>query len=139
MNNYLIISRENYNLVEFLNSILKESGLEQRIELRIIDTAEKIGVMVSIPSIFNPTVKPFELEIVEEFKTANLPVTKLLESINYDLADLLKTIRPDIIKLSRINSAFDYTESIIRSTNVEQIDISINETYNRHDSKNNRA
>lgn len=120
------ITRSNYQLIEEMNGLLKEAGILNRFTLEIVDTNEKIGVIVYVPSLLNPTKNPFPVEIVENFKLGGFSISQLIESINRDIEDLMKTIKPDILKILRIANAFDYKpEPFVKLDNKKIINVRI--------------
>lgn len=120
------ITRSNYQLIEEMNGLLKEAGILNRFTLEIVDTNEKIGVIVYVPSLLNPTKNPFPVEIVENFKLGGFSISQLIESINRDIEDLMKTIKPDILKILRIANAFEYKpEPFVKLDNKKIINVRI--------------
>ena len=120
------ITRSNYQLIEEMNGLLKEAGILNRFTLEIVDTNEEIGVIVYVPSLLNPTKNPFPVEIVENFKLGGFSISQLIESINRDIEDLMKTIKPDILKILRIANAFDYKpEPFVKLDNKKIINVRI--------------
>lgn len=130
-----IIERNNYEIMEQLNDLLRRSGVKKRITLKVIDDENEFGVMVSIPSIFNPDIEPYEVPILENFKENELTLLQTIESINVDIKDLLKTIKPDIVRLTRIKESFDYVPSPFKdldNTRMINVNVLINEIFDRH-------
>jgi hypothetical protein len=120
------ITRSNYQLIEEMNGLLKEAGILNRFTLEIVDTNEEIGVIVYVPSLLNPTKNPFPVEIVENFKLGGFSISQLIESINRDIEDLMKTIKPDILKILRIANAFEYKpEPFVKLDNKKIINVRI--------------
>ena len=120
------ITRSNYQLIEEMNGLLKDAGILNRFTLEIVDTNEEIGVIVYVPSLLNPTKKPFPVEIVENFKLGGFSISQLIESINRDIEDLMKTIKPDILKILRIANAFEYKpEPFVKLDNKKIINVRI--------------
>lgn len=130
-----IIERNNYEIMEQLNDLLRRSGVKKRITLKVIDDENEFGVVVSIPSIFNPDIEPYEVPILENFKESELTLLQTIESINVDIKDLLKTIKPDIVRLTRIKESFDYVPSPFKdldNTRMINVNVLINEIFDRH-------
>lgn len=120
------ITRSNYQLIEEMNGLLKEAGILNRFTLEIVDTNEEIGVIVYVPSLLNPTKNPFPVEIIENFKLGGFSISQLIESINRDIEDLMKTIKPDILKILRIANAFEYKpEPFVKLDNKKIINVRI--------------
>ena len=135
MNSFNFISRSNYDDIDQLNELLKKAGVVKRITIKIVDNIDEFGVIVAIPSIFNPDIEPYEVKILEEYRDSPYTILQLVESINYDVADLLKVIKPDFVRLTRIKQSFDYVPSPFwdeDNTRILNINIEIHENYDRH-------
>lgn len=130
MNN-LIISRNNYEKIDYLNSLLKDAKIDKKITMKIIDTTEEFGVKISIPSIMHPEWTPYEVDIIERFKEVNLSILQLIDSINNDIEDLFRAITPDFIRLTRIRQAFNYSKHDSDLDNSLIINFNLNENYYR--------
>ena len=126
MNMSRLISNENIKLIEKLNSLLEEAGNKWFITIKEVDTSEVVGIILTIPSIFDEDKDKFELPILEKIKTSNLSITQLIDSINYDLMEVLLKIEPDFNKLTRIKKAFTYNYRLDKYNNTEKFNIIIN-------------
>ena len=130
-----IISKQNIETIVKLNDLLANSECKSRIAIEEIDTVDKCGVIIYIPSIFNENLNPFKVKIIEDIKTSKLSLTKIIDSINYDIAEVLTEIKPDFIKLTRIKKSFDYVpdkETIKDNTITFNIKLIFNDTFDRH-------
>lgn len=121
-----LISNENIKLIEKLNSLLEEAGNKWFITIKEVDTSELVGVILTIPSIFDEDKDKFELPILEKIKTSNLSITQLIDTINYDLMEVLLKIEPDFNKLTRIKKVFTYDCRLDKYNNTEKFNIIIN-------------
>lgn len=101
-----IISYQNYTTVERLNNLLKEANIQGRLLLKPIETLEELGVTVTIPSL-NPNKEPYTVEIKLDYKQNSLTISQIIGSINKDLADLLRSIKPSLTGLITLHNAID--------------------------------
>lgn len=99
-----IISYQNYTTVERLNNLLKEANIQGRLLLKPIETLEELGVTVTIPSL-NPNKEPYTVEIKLDYKQNSLTISQIIGSINKDLADLLRSIKPSLTGLITLHNA----------------------------------
>ena len=129
-----IISKHNIETIAKFNDLLANSECKSRIKVEEVDTVDKCGIVIYVPSIFNEDLNPFKVKIIEDIKASKLSLTQIIDSINYDLAEVLNEIKPYFIKLTRIKKSFKYfpdEESV--KDNTITFKITLNENYYRHD------
>jgi hypothetical protein len=101
-----IISYQNYTTVARLNSILKEVGINDRFLLEPIETLNELGVKITIPSLITNKA-PYSIEIKLDYKQNSLTVSQIIGSINKDLSDLLRSIKPSLTSLLTLQKAIN--------------------------------
>lgn len=106
-----IIFKENLELVDKLNNLLKRVNSKQLIMIEDLDTSEIFGVKIVIPSILEDQKNPFELTIAEEISNSGFTKSQIIDIINYDVNDFLTNIIPDFEKIIRIKEAFVVKEN----------------------------
>lgn len=106
-----IIFKENLELVDKLNNLLKRVNSKQLIMIEDLDTSEIFGVKIIIPSILEDQKNPFELTIAEEISNSGFTKSQIIDIINYDVNDFLTNIIPDFEKIIRIKEAFVVKEN----------------------------
>lgn len=117
-----IIFKENLELVDKLNNLLKRVNSKQLIMIEDLDTSEIFGVKIVIPSILEDQKNPFELTIAEEISNSGFTKSQIIDIINYDVNDFLTNIIPDFEKIIRIKEAFVVKENA-RYDNTKELSI----------------
>ena len=131
-----LISEHNWSSIKTLNDLLKQAHIDRRVELTILDTPDELGVILSIPSIFNDHGTPFELTISENTKTTSLTTLQIIDTINNDLEELFRLLIPEFTKFIRIKKAFNYAAPISNKPDNQKIINYKIELYYTHDKHN---
>lgn len=101
-----IIFETNQKLINDLNVLLVQAGIYNPFTFKLIETNEEVGAIISIPSLFDPSKKPYMMAFKENYRTSQMSYPEILDTLNDELHEMLMVIKPEILKLLRIKEAF---------------------------------